>query len=297
MNKTLVSIIIPTFKDWGRLSFCLNSLSRQSYPQDGFEIILINNYIGDKVPDDYFIPQNCRIFTEEKPGSYAARNLGIKESIGDIIGFTDSDCIPDKDWVANAVKAFQQNTNYDRIAGRIRLYYRSEKLTKAELYEKIYAFNQDIYVEQDGSGVTANMFTYRKVFAQVGPFKDDLLSGGDYEWSVRARDAGFKISYFEDVVVNHPARFHLNELIKKAKRVGGGQAGFDDLSNFRSFRSFLRLIYDLRPPVKSIPLIINKGKGLQLSQKLIIFYIRYYLSIITACEKFKVSLGKAAQRE
>ncbi|GGH18191.1 glycosyltransferase [Mucilaginibacter phyllosphaerae] len=297
MNKTFVSIIIPTFKDWGRLSFCLNSLSRQSYPQNGFEIILINNYVGDKVPDDYFIPQNCRVFTEEKPGSYAARNLGITKSAGNIIGFTDSDCIPDIDWVANAVKAFKDNQAYSRIAGRIRLYYKSEKLTKAELYEKIYAFNQDIYVEQDGSGVTANMFTYRHVFDEVGLFKENLLSGGDYEWSVRARDAGHKIKYAEDVVVNHPARFHLNELIKKAKRVGGGQAGFDDLPNFRSFRSFFRLVYDLRPPVKSIPLIINKGKGLQLSQKLLVFYIRYYLSIITACEKFKVSLGKTSQRE
>jgi glycosyltransferase involved in cell wall biosynthesis len=296
MNKKFVSIIIPTFKDWGRLSFCLNSLSRQSYGHENFEIIVINNYVGDKAPADYF-PQNCNVYTEEKPGSYAARNLGISKSTGDIIGFTDSDCIPDIDWINNAVKAFNENKDCDRIAGRIRLYYKSEKLTKAELYEKIYAFNQDIYVEQDGSGVTANMFTYRHVFDNVGIFKENLLSGGDYEWAVRARDAGFKIKYAEDVIVNHPARFHLNELVKKAKRVGGGQAGFNDSSNFTLFQSLLQFVYDLRPPVKSIPLIISKGKDLHISQKLLIFYIRYYLSVITAREKFKVSLGKAAQRE
>ena len=297
MHKNFVSIIIPTFKDWGRLSFCLDSLSKQDYPADKFEILVINNYVGDKVPDNYMIPSNCRIFTEEKPGSYAARNLGVIKSIGDIIGFTDTDCIPDSDWISNAVAAFEKEDRYHRIAGRIRLYYKSQKLTNAELYEKIYAFNQDVYVQQDGSGVTANMFTYREVFDKVGLFKEDLLSGGDYEWAVRARNANHEIKYAEDVIVNHPARFHLNELVKKAKRVGGGQAGFDKFSNLKPVKSLIRFVYDLRPPVNSIPLILSKGKDLALPQKLLVFYIRYYLSIITAREKLRVSLGKTAQRE
>lgn len=296
MQNIAVSIIIPTFKDWGRLSFCLNSLSKQSYPQDLFEVIIVNNYVADKVPDSFIIPANCKIITEEKPGSYAARNLGILHAMGAIIGFTDSDCIPDKDWINNAVNAFKRNPDYSRIAGRIRLYFKSEKLTKAELYEKIFAFNQDIYVEQDGSGVTANMFSYKHIFDHIGLFKDNLLSGGDYEWSVRARDAGFKIKYAEDVIVNHPARFHLNELILKAKRVGGGQAGFSSL-NITALKLLLRFMYDLRPPIKSISLIISKGKGLRISQKVLIFYIRYYLSVITAHEKLRVSLGKPAERQ
>ncbi|MBL4674918.1 MAG: glycosyltransferase family 2 protein [Mucilaginibacter sp.] len=294
MQTKTVTIIIPTFKDWGRLSFCLNSLSKQSYPRDSFEIIVVNNYVGDTVPDTVEVPSNCRIITEEKPGSYAARNLGITQATGTILGFTDSDCIPDEDWIKNAVDAFEKNPGFDRIAGRIRLYFKSEKLTKAELYEKIFAFNQDIYVEQDGSGVTANMFSYKHVFDEVGPFKDNLLSGGDYEWSVRARNAGHEIKYAEDVIVNHPARYHLNELIRKAKRVGGGQAGFNKMTGLKLVTQFL---YDLRPPVKSIKLIIAKGKGLRMSQKVLVFYIRYYLSVITAREKLRVGMGKPAARQ
>ena len=296
MTPKFVSIIIPTYKDWARLSLCLQSLSNQTYDANFFEIIVVNNYTADKVPENYFIPKNCKIVVEGQPGSYVARNAGIKLSKGEIIGFTDSDCIPDEDWISNAVTAFEEDNNFARIAGKIRLYYKSDRLSNAELYETVYAFNQDIYVEQDGTGVTANMFSFRYVFDEVGLFREDLLSGGDYEWAVRARNANYQIQYSDKVIVSHPARHHLAELVKKAKRVGGGQANFSNASgNF--FQSAVKFLYDLRPPIKSIPLILSKGKQMNVTQKLLVFYIRYYLSVVTAREKFMVSLGKTAQRE
>lgn len=296
MTPKFVSIIIPTYKDWARLSLCLQSLNNQTYDANFFEIIVVNNYTADKIPENYFIPKNCKIVVESQPGSYVARNAGIRLSVGEIIGFTDSDCIPDEDWISNAVAAFEDDQSFARIAGKIRLYYKSDRLTNAELYETVYAFNQDIYVEQDGTGVTANMFTFRYVFDEVGLFREDLLSGGDYEWAVRARDANHKIKYSDKVIVSHPARHHLAELVKKAKRVGGGQANFSKVTgNF--FHSAVKFLYDLRPPIKSIPLILSKGKQMHVAQKLLVFYIRYYLSVVTAHEKFRVSLGKTALRE
>lgn len=296
MQQKFVSIIIPAYKDWDRLSLCLKSLDEQSYPRHLFEIIVVNNYTADKVPKDYFLPDNCKVITEEKPGAYAARNAGIALAAGDVIGFTDSDCIADRDWIKNGVDFLESDDECDRIAGRINLYYHSKNLTEAELYEKIYAFNQDVYVSMDGTGVTGNLFAYTYVFESVGLFKEDLLSGGDYEWSIRARDAGFKIKYADNAIVNHPARRKISELIKKAKRVGGGQAGFGEPPSERKFKSVLKFIYDLRPPVKSIRLILKKGKDLKLIEKIQVFSIRYYLSIITAREKFMVSMGKPAER-
>lgn len=296
MTPKFVSIIIPTYKDWARLSLCLQSLANQTYDANFFEIIVVNNYTADKVPENYFVPKNCKIVVESQPGSYVARNTGIKVSVGEIIGFTDSDCIPDNDWISNAVTAFEEDKDFTRIAGKIRLYYKSDKLTDAELYETVYAFNQDVYVEQDGTGVTANMFSFRHVFDEVGMFREDLLSGGDYEWAVRARNGHHKIQYADGVIVSHPARHQLAELVKKAKRVGGGQANFSAATG-SFFQSTVKFIYDLRPPINSIPLIISKGKEMHLAQKLLVFYIRYYLSVITAHEKFMVSLGKSANRE
>ncbi|RYY37992.1 MAG: glycosyltransferase family 2 protein [Sphingobacteriaceae bacterium] len=292
-----VSVIIPVYKDWYRLALCVNALSLQSYGYQNFEIIIVNNCPDDEVPVGFYIPQNCFVIKEAKPGSYAARNTGIKAATGEILAFTDSDCIPDSNWIRNAVTAFHNNPKYSRIAGRIKLYYTSDSLNRAELYEKVYAFNQDIYVKRDGTGVTANLFTYSNVVATVGPFNDSLMSGGDYEWSVRANKAGFGIMYGEDIVVRHPARNDMAELISKAKRVGGGQAGFAANSKKSRLQSVIKFIYDLRPPVKSLVLVISKGKDLRLMQKLNICYTRYYLTVITAYEKLKINLGRGtAQR-
>jgi GT2 family glycosyltransferase len=118
------------------------------------------------------------------------------------------------------------------------------------------------------------------------------MSGGDYEWSKRAQNAGIEIQYAKSVSVNHPARYFINELVYKAKRVGGGQAMFSKLQDENIFNRLLRLIYDLRPPVRSIPVINKRGDDLDFMQKTSVFFMRYYLSVITAYEKFLVGSGK-----
>jgi glycosyltransferase involved in cell wall biosynthesis len=108
MTAKFVSIIIPTYKDWARLSLCLQALANQTYDSNFFEIIVVNNYTADKVPEDYFIPKNCKIVVEGQPGSYVASNAGIKLSkLARSSAFTDSDCIPDEDWISNAVDCFR----------------------------------------------------------------------------------------------------------------------------------------------------------------------------------------------
>lgn len=296
MSSTFVTVIIPTYNDWDCLALCLAALSQQSYPEDLFEIIVINNKPSSKLPEGYKLPQNCLVIDEHKPGSYAARNAGLNISKGEIIAFTDSDCIPDKDWIKNAVTYMLANPDVGRIAGKIELFYRSSKLVDVELYEKVYAFNQELYVKSDSTAVTANIFTYRSSFDKVGFFDDSLMSGGDYEWSVRAQKGGITIHYLDSAIVKHPARYHLEELLKKAKRVGGGQAKFTASEKANPVKLLFRFIYDLRPPIKSVKLINTRGKDLSLNQKLIVFRLRYHLSIVTAYEKFLVSQGKNASR-
>ncbi|MEO6220889.1 MAG: glycosyltransferase family A protein, partial [Ginsengibacter sp.] len=94
MNEPYVSIIIPTYNDWGRLLICLKALNKQSYSTKNFEIIVVNNNKFDNIPDRYEIPENCKIIPEVQVGSYAARNSALEIIKGEIIGFTDSDCVP-----------------------------------------------------------------------------------------------------------------------------------------------------------------------------------------------------------
>jgi len=223
MNIPSISIIIPTYNDWARLSLCITALTNQSCPQEDFEIIVVNNNPTDNIPKDFFIPRNCTVINEIKPGSYSARNAALQIVKGSIIGFTDSDCIPDKEWIANAM-VFFNNDPYSEIGivtGRIKLFYvNPAKLTAAEVFEKYTAFPTEAY-SKNGHCVTANWFSYKKVLDKYGPFNAELKSGGDMELS-GIISKNHKIVYSEAVLVNHPARYSSNEITQKMTRVLGG---------------------------------------------------------------------------
>lgn len=289
MNEVLVSIIIPTYNDWGRLSLCLKALEGQNYSSDKFEIIVINNNPSDLIPKEFKTPQNCIILTESSPGSYAARNAGIALAKGEILGFTDSDCIPNQDWISNAVNLLTKNKNITRIAGKIELFFKKSGLTPAELYEKVYAFKQD-EISRQGLSVTGNMFTYKYVFDKVGNFNEQLLSGGDYEWSKRAENAGFKIVYGENVVIKHPARSKMADLIKKTKRVVGGD-------KVTKTQALIDLLISIKPPLRIASRQFKKyGSDLSFNQKVKVYAIKYYLAVLCSVEKIKISVGNRTER-
>lgn len=214
-NKPFVSVIIPTYNDWFRLDRCLSALSNQTYPREKFEIIVVNNNAFDIVPEE-IKKYKVNIFTECKAGSYAARNKGLSVAKGEVIAFTDSDCIPDQYWIDRAIDRFDQGC--DRLAGHIRIFPMHSSPNIAELYDMTFGFDQETSASS-GLSVTANMFASSSLFTKYGKFNDSLLSGGDTEWSRRVYRQGVGIEYAPEVIVQHPARRTLRELFHKRYRV------------------------------------------------------------------------------
>lgn len=268
-----VSIIIPTYKDWDRLALCLKALTEQTLSPDMFEVIVVNNAVNDEVPNSYVVSHNCIIINEPKPGSYAARNAGLNVAKGEIIGFTDSDCVPDKDWIKNAIIFLENNPNVSRIGGAVKVFSKSKKPGKIELYDMMFAFPQYSYV-QAGVSVTANMFSYRKVFDAVGFFIDNTMSGGDFELGKRADDAGFRIGYASDVVINHPARDSFQELIKKARRVGKGQVNYTP-GKAGFMKTVREIIFTLKPKTWEVKRIFQSAKDQSFYNKICLVGLRH----------------------
>ena len=291
MTDRFVSVIVPTYKDWDRLARCVEALAGQSYPRDRFEVIIVNNDPANEAPPCFSLPEGFRIITEAKAGSYAARNAGLKEAKGPIIGFTDTDCIPDRAWIENAVTYFNNNRHYSRIAGQISIFFKSPKPTIAERYNSIFSFPQEAHAS-GGTCVTGNLFTYKTVFDAVGGFNETLLSLGDLQWGKRANKAGFQICYVPGVAVKHPART-MAELITKEKRVGGGQGSMGERSKAHDLWS---CVTDILPRPGLIKNIHRSSNGVSIMGQLQIFLLRHYLIFIRAAEKFRVLRGKEPQR-
>lgn len=297
MESKYVSIIIPTYNDWDRLSLCIEALSKQTYPKELFEVIIINNNSADQPPALLVLPANMQIITEHKPGSYAARNAGFHMAKGEIIGFTDSDCIPDKNWVTHAVEHFEKNKDCSRIAGHVTIFTKSSPATIAEKYDSLFALNQKKYVTNWGICVTANLFTYKKVFDSVGLFDDKKMSFGDLNWGSRAHKAGYKIHYLENCIVKHPAR-NWAELIKKEKRLAGGREKNNKDTKKNTIAIYLKFIKEIRPRLRGeIKSILSKGKNLTYIEKFFFLILRIRLQFVRAYETMKIRLGKQPNRE
>jgi GT2 family glycosyltransferase len=294
-NKLMyISIIIPTYRNWDLLIKCINALDSQSFSKDKFEVVIINNDPEDTLPSDLKLPPNFIFIEEKKPGSYAARNAGLRIAKGEIIGFTDSDCIPDKDWIKNAVDYLKENPDCSRIAGNILVSKKATKLSVIETYNQIYAFPQEAVIKTHGGSMTANLFTYRSVFDKVGLFNENLMSYGDLDWGSLATKAGYRIDYVEDVIVYHPPRT-FRELVIKEQRLGGGAIHF--YKKHRSnWMNVLKFVYKLRPRTGALRNILSSSKRYTIRDIIAIPLLRYYLHVKRNFETLRVQFGKKPNR-
>jgi len=219
-----VSIIIPVFNDEARLETCLERLEGQTYPRDRYEIIVADNDSAGNVREIASRFTRTRIICETKPGSYAARNAGISMATGEILGFTDSDCLPRNNWIEEAVATLMRDKSLGLVGGQMILFPRdSAQRSPSERYQEICGFPQEDNVLENHYAVTANLFTLRKVLDDVGHFNDELKSGGDREWGGRVFAAGYRQAYAKDAVVEHPSRYSLGQLARKRLRTTGGR--------------------------------------------------------------------------
>jgi len=231
------TIIIPTYRDWDRLKLCVEPLLYQDAPGIAYDIIVVNN---DKlhVPPDFFRnKQKIQLLHEPTPGSYAARNTGATHAEGRYLAFTDADCIPDKTWLKRAHNLFNE-TKCDMIGGRINIFKPENGSSWAFTYDKHTAFRQHAHVPR-GKCVTANLLIRRDVFDELNGFDASVKSGGDWEFSERAVSNGFMMQYGDEVVVRHPARSSLRQILKKQKRFAAW--GYLNVKN-RHGHSGLRII-------------------------------------------------------
>jgi glycosyltransferase involved in cell wall biosynthesis len=218
-----VSVIVPVFEDEAALRRCLRALAAQSYPAARFEVVVVDNGGNPRIGRAVRRFRRLRLVREPSAGAYAARNRGAAEARGDVLAFTDADCIPDRRWLERAVAALARAPRCGLVAGRIDVFARDPRRPRpSELYETAAAFRQKDYVERWRFGATANLVTRRAVFDRVGCFDGRLRSLGDREWGARVSRAGYDLVYADDAVVRHPARASLSALWRRTARTAGG---------------------------------------------------------------------------
>lgn len=299
-----VSVIIPVLNDAKRLRLCLQALEQQTYPKSNYEIVVVDNGSDASENIAAVVAQfgQAIVTTELTPGSYAARNRGISLAQGDVIAFTDADCIPANDWLVQGVKHLLNRPDCGFIAGRVEIFFsNSQRATPVELYEKITAFPQEYLLKQHHYAAAANIFTFRTVIEQVGIFDAGLKSNGDVEWCQRVFAHGYQPDYADSVCVNHPARSSFQQLYKRTRRLAGG---IYDLYHRECYSLFdrnkmyaLKLFESLLPPVNFVINVFLNSPLQGIKQKLQVSAVMVFVRYVSAGEMIRLKLGGTSIRD
>lgn len=251
-SKSKVSVIIPVYNDNQSLRLCLQALAKQTYPKECYEIIVVDNNSQENVSDVTRDFEQVRLVHEAQPGSYIARNRGLTIATGDIIAFTDADCIPTPQWIEQGVATLLSQPNVGLVAGHIDLFPENvNRPNPFELYEMLeMSFPQDSFVANGHFGVTANLFTFSHVIQTVGNFDSTLKSGGDKQWGQRVFQAGYRQLYSKGACIKHPTRNTWKDLRKRGTRIIGGRYDMIKATKTSQLALFLDFLDFLKPPFR-----------------------------------------------
>lgn len=214
MTVPRISVVIPHYDDPASLDRCLSALGQQTIAEP-FEIVVADNMSPQgEAAIAAAIGGRARLALAHDRGAGPARNAGVAESTGEVLAFTDSDCVPQPGWLAAGVAALER---HDLVGGRMTVEVGANERSGAEAFEQVFAFDNRSYVEDKGFTVTANLFVRRATFDAVGGFRTQVSE--DAEWCWRARAAGYRLGYAHDAVVGHPARPDWAALLHKWRRI------------------------------------------------------------------------------
>lgn len=290
--QPLVSVIVPVFNNSGRLRVCLQALQSQSFCFSNYEIIVVDNNSNENIAAVTEPFKNVKLTLESQKGSYSARNRGVQASSGEILAFTDADCIPTVDWIEKGVKRLSENSDCGIIGGRVELFFADEtKPAAVELFESLTYFDQKHFVEDLHFSATANLFTRRSIFNKAGFFSPDLLSGGDFEWGRRVFGQGYQLIYAEDVNVKHPARKTVRELLERQRRIRGGAWQLKKQGIGWVNPHEVSLFFGLIPPLRRSIKLWQNHKLKTLSEKLKMIGLENLSHYVQWAETVRLFLG------
>jgi len=242
----MVSVVIPTYNRKDLLKECLDSLFNQTYPKERYEIIVVNDGSTDgteEVLKEYAKKAPCAFkwLTQQNKGSYAARNLGIKNARGEIICFIDDDCIADRKWLEDLVRAFEEGVG--GVGGNIVC------VKPRTLIEKYCERNIPLDTRRrDLSYIPTCNAAYLKSLIE-NEIDTSLRNYGDRALSLKVQSKGFLLKHISSAVVFYRYRSDLMKLMIQFYYYGRGHVQFNRKYGYKSNKQFIRDLLSLKKKI------------------------------------------------
>lgn len=216
-HTPLVSIIVVTWNSRAHLPHCLSALTSQTFRD--FEVILVDNGSTDGSLDDIRPDQlTFALHIERLPrnlGFAVANNIGARLGRGKWLALLNSDAFPEPDWLAQLIKAAENNPEFSFFASRQLQADKPELLDGAGdayhlsgfAWRQYFGYPADQFGLAPGevfSACAAAALYSREAFLQAEGFDEDFFSyHEDVDLSFRLRLQGHRCLYVPNAVVKH----------------------------------------------------------------------------------------------
>jgi glycosyltransferase involved in cell wall biosynthesis len=194
-----ISVIVPTRNRRDLVRETIEALFAQDLPADAFEIIVVDNASSDETESlmracarDARVRFIGAVMGRDR-GPAISRNVGVMLARGELIAFTDSDCVPAAGWLRGCIEAMA-GTDVGVVQG----------MTTAVPHQAQPLFNHFIETKRlDGSFSTSNVCYRRDALAGAGGFDPSCVYWEDVDLGWRVKRLGWEARFEPDALVHH----------------------------------------------------------------------------------------------
>ena len=219
-GRVRISVVVCTHRNRALLAKTLDSLGRQTLPQELFEVIVVDNNSQDNTKEVVARYPMVRYVLEERLGLSNARNTGVEKAQGDIIAFIDDDAEASPQWLQALLKIYDSIPDAWAVGGKVLPIWDSQK--PAWLTQSYYRALSLVEWGEDVRTlcwperiIGTNCSFRREVFSVVGHFVSELgrianftLCLEDTEIQQRIHKTGRLVYYTPDAAVYHHVPAH-----------------------------------------------------------------------------------------
>lgn len=217
-----VSVVVCSYNGAATLRECLESLVALDYPD--FEVILVDDGSTDATPAIAADFPTVRYLRQDNLGLSAARNAGLHASDGEVVAYTDSDCVADPQWLRCLVRAMRDQ-DVEAIGGP-NVSPPSDgwtaKCVAASPGGPSHVMLDDRLAEHVPG---CNMAFRRSRLLEIGGFDAQFRQAGDdVDICWRFLDAGLRIGYAPAALVWHHRRASVRAYLRQQAGYGRSEA-------------------------------------------------------------------------
>lgn len=181
-----LTFIIPALNEAEHLPRTISAIRKTMGSQAPYEIILCDNGSTDGTPE-LAEQMGCKVIQDRTATISRLRNLGARESQGEVLVFIDSDISLEEDWFHTLKFVLSEDGAYNSLTGSK---YLPPKQTKSFIINNWFALLPKTEQNYINSG---HLVAPKAIHEKIGGFNEEMRTGEDYEYCQRAKSFGVEI--------------------------------------------------------------------------------------------------------